>query len=324
MAEVYDRWHRSRPKVGAAECGEHRGKVPTADHGIGKRWQVRYRDLEGKQRKENFEKRAGADARAAAVEDGLNRGAYVDPGAGKTTLRDFAADWLASRTSDPSTIEVLDRHLRLHILPALGSRPLRTIRPSTVQSWRAGLTASCLGTNYANGILVTLSTILGAAVDDGELTKNPCHAKSVKAPKAEQRKIVPWTVERAAAVIKALPDRYACMGILGAGCGLRQGEILGLGPDDIDFLRGIVHVRRQVKHVKYRRVFAPPKGGKIRDVPLPPKVAAALSAHLKLFPARLVTLSWRTPDGEPTTAKLFFTTPQSGAAVDSNSFNSRV
>ncbi|GGT26512.1 hypothetical protein J2S47_003895 [Streptomyces griseoviridis] len=51
MADVYDRWHKSHPKPAEAECGEHKSRtkrmVPTADHGIGKRWQVRYRDLDG-------------------------------------------------------------------------------------------------------------------------------------------------------------------------------------------------------------------------------------------------------------------------------------
>ena len=62
------------------------------------------------------------------------------------------------------------------------------------------------------------------------------------------------------------------------GAGLRQGEVFGLSPDDIDWLRKIVHVRRQVKIVGGHRVFAPPKGGKDRDVPLAASLALRLSA----------------------------------------------
>lgn len=40
--------------------------------------------------------------------------------------------------------------------------------------------------------------------------------------------------------------------------------MFGLSPDDIDWLRKIIHVRRQVKIVGGRRVFAPPKFGKDR------------------------------------------------------------
>lgn len=43
MAGVYDRWHKSRPEPGEPVCADHE-RVPTADHGKGKRWQARWRD----------------------------------------------------------------------------------------------------------------------------------------------------------------------------------------------------------------------------------------------------------------------------------------
>jgi integrase len=69
-------------------------------------------------------------------------------------------------------------------------------------------------------------------------------------------------VEQVTAVTAALPDRYQILVVLAVGCGLRQGEAFGLGVEDVDFLRGIIHVRRQVKLIHSRQVFAPPKGGK--------------------------------------------------------------
>jgi integrase len=42
-------------------------------------------------------------------------------------------------------------------------------------------------------------------------------------------------------------------------------------------------------------VFALPKGGKEREVPLSPSVEAALRAHLKAFPAERVSLPWAEP-----------------------------
>jgi hypothetical protein len=66
-----------------------------------------------------------------------------------------------------------------------------------------------------------------------------------------------------------------------------------VAPSDVDvgsgsagqFLRGVVHVRRQVRIVANRLVFAPPKTGKTRDVPLPESVALRLAAHLEAWPA---------------------------------------
>lgn len=58
MAEVYDRWHLSRPPADAEPCEAHSSKTqtvyPGTEHGTGKRWQVRYRDLSGKQCKEKL------------------------------------------------------------------------------------------------------------------------------------------------------------------------------------------------------------------------------------------------------------------------------
>ncbi|CAM5669808.1 Integrase OS=Streptomyces aurantiogriseus OX=66870 GN=GCM10010251_35120 PE=4 SV=1 [Streptomyces aurantiogriseus] len=126
------------------------------------------------------------------------------------------------------------------------------------------------------------------------------------------------------AVRAALPDRYQALVSVAAGLGLRQGEAFGLAVEDVDFLGGVVHVVRQVKLLqRHRPVFAPPKGGKERDVPLPESVAFALAGHLKHHPATEVTLPWKTLDGPPVTASLIFTGSM-GLALDRNRFNDRV
>jgi integrase len=237
----------------------------------------------------------------------LNRGIYTDPAAGKVTVRTYAKSWLAAQTFDPSTREATELRLRLHIFPELGGRELRALRPSVVQAWTRSLQQR-LASNYVRVVFANLSAVLSAAVDDGLIGRNPCRAGSVRPPAPERRRIVPWSAERVAAVTAALPERYQVLVMLAAGCGLRQGEAFGLSPDDVDFLRGVVHVRRQVKLVHARQVFGAPKGGKERDVPLPEMVALALAAHLQAFPAVKVTLPWREPDGRTETAGLVVTT----------------
>ena len=129
-------------------------------------------------------------------------------------------------------------------------------------------------------------------------------ASSVKPPAAPHGKVVPWTTEQVAAVRHALPDRYRAMATLAAGCGLRQGEVFGLGLEDVNCLRRFLHVRRQVKFVGGQYVFALPKVGKTREVPLPDSVALALSAHIAAHPPRGATLLWERPDGNPLTVQL--------------------
>ena len=92
-----------------------------------------------------------------------------------------------------------------------------------------------------------------------------------------------------------------------SGLGLRQGEILGLSPDDIDEDAMTVHIRRQLRTVERTLVFALPKGNKTRTVPLSPGVLAEIRKHLDDHPATPVTLPWRKPAGDPTTVRLLAT-----------------
>jgi integrase len=132
--------------------------------------------------------------------------------------------------------------------------------------------------------------------------------------------VIPWTAEQVAAVRAGLPAHYAALADAGAGLGLRQGEGFGLAVDDVDFLRRMVHVRRQVRIVGGKLVFAPPKGGKERDVPLPDTVALRMSAHIAAHPPVSVMLPWRAPGGRDERAALLFTSSRA-AACNRNTFN---
>lgn len=171
---------------------------------------------------------------------------------------------------------------------------------------------------YAKNIYGDVRAVLSAAVDDGLLPRNPCSAKSVRPPAAEQRRVVPWLPAQVQAVRAALPQRYRPMADVGAGCGLRQGEIVGLAEDALDFDGDIIRVVRQVKLIRGKAVFAPPKCNKERDVPLPPSVAEALRAHMDAFKPVEITLPWRKPDGPKVSARLLFTNTASGLVWRSN------
>jgi integrase len=121
----------------------------------------------------------------------------------------------------------------------------------------------------------------------------------VKLPKREQRKIEPWPVERVEAVIDALPERYRAIGVVAAGCGLRQGEVFGLRVYDVDFLRRQLHVEQQVKIVRSQLELDRPKGGKTRTVPLPDTVAAELAEHVRRHPAEGDDLVFTSREGKP-------------------------
>ena len=317
---VYDRWHKSRPHRGESKCAEHK-RVPSSAHGKGERWQVRWRDDNGEQRKRNFDKRAAADAFDAKIKNELTLGTYVDPNAGKVRFRERADEWLRSAPFDEAVHDQVAMRLRNHVYPVLGNCEMRVLanKPSMIQAWVRGLQNE-LAPSYIKVLLAHVSAVFSAAVDDGLVPKNPCKASVVRPPTISRERVKPWTYDMVAAVRAALGPRYAAMVDVGAGLGLRLGEIIGLAVDDVDFTRRVVQVRRQVKLVRGRRIYAPPKGGKTRDVPLPDSVAQRLSEHLAAYPAVEVALPWLTLAGKPVTHQLVFSSPN-GNAIHCTYFN---
>lgn len=319
MASIEDRWFFDKP-------GPDGERLKKQRHGTGRRWKVHYIDPDGRQRSQSFDRKIDADNFRKTAEADILRGVFIDPDLGKITLRKYATEtWLPAQTFGPSTRETVERQVRLHILPDIGdAKGLGSYRlaelarsPSVIQAWLRGLQTKAerpLSPSHIRLVLNTLSTILSAAVADERITRNPVKVKAVvKPPRPEQRKLIPWDSEQVAAVRAALPYRYQATCDAGAGAGLRQGEVFGLSPDDIDWMRRVLHVRRQVKIVGGRRVFAPPKGGKERDVPLADSVVLRLSAHLAAFPAGEVTLPWQKPGGRAVTVSLMFTKEDEGA-----------
>jgi integrase len=131
-----------------------------------------------------------------------------------------------------------------------------------------------------------------------------------KLPKVVKKKLVVWTADQVLGMADELPARYQAAVDAGAGLGLRQGEIFGFSPDDVEWLRGNVAVNRQLKFLNGTLIFDLPKGEKTREVPLSEGVKVALAEHMRLFPPVEVTLPWGDVDGDPVTVRLFFTNTQ--------------
>jgi integrase len=315
MAHIEDRWYRI----------QEGNRVPTPLCGRGLRYRVRYTDPDGRERSKSFpdrDKRA-AEAFLVTVEADQLRGAYIDPQAGRISLRRYATEWLAGQTFDESTREATESRLRVHVYPYLGDRGLSSIRPSHVQAWDRALQQQGLAPTYRRVLFANLSGIFSAAVDDERIAKNPCRAASVKPPRLVSRKVTPWAAGQVLNLHRALPARYRIAATIAAGCGLRQGEVFGLAVDDVEFLGRILHVVRQIKLVRGKLIFALPKGRKTRDIPLLETVATELAAHITAFPPLEISLPWETPNGEPTTARLLLYTRER-RALDRHHFNAYV
>ena len=68
-------------------------------------------------------------------------GDYVDPKAGRVTLAAYAAGWEAVQVSSEGTRRIVDNALRLHLIPALGNRPMASVRRGDIQGFVKSLAA---------------------------------------------------------------------------------------------------------------------------------------------------------------------------------------
>jgi integrase len=211
-------------------------------------WEARWRDLSGAQRKKSFARKVDADRYATSIEHSMLTGAYVDPAAGRTTLTNFAEQrWLPSLVHvRPNTLDLYRAHLRNHVLPALGGRPLGSLRRQDCRTFVAALAAR-LAPATVSTVYAVLRMVMQTAVDDGLVAANPC--SRVPLPRIERRVIEPLPAAAVVALAEAMPARYAVTVWLAAGAGLREGEALGLTAPRVDFLRRRVHVEEQLQGV---------------------------------------------------------------------------
>ncbi len=149
--------------------------------------------------------------------------------------------------------------------------------------FRRGIEAK-LSPTTSRQLMALLAGIFADAVEDGLLAESPC--RGTVPPRPQRKKVVPLTVEQVEALVRAAPDRYRALMVLGAGSGLRLGEALGLKVGRVRFLERELDVVEQLTLVP----GAPPKlapsktRGSVRTVPSAGVVATALAEHLAAFP----------------------------------------
>ena len=88
------------------------------------------------------------------------------------------------------------------------------------------------------------------------------------------------------------PVEYRAIPVTAAALGLRQGCVLALAEDDIDFAGEKVTIRRQIARIGREFVFKAAKGDKERVVPLPGGLAQILAAQIKEYPPQPYMLPW--------------------------------
>ena len=244
------------------------------------RWQARYRDDAGREHAQRFARKVDAQRWLDEAAASLVTGQYVDPRAGRMTVREYAAMWQSRQVWRPKTAKRVETDLRVHILPVFGDRPLSSVRRSDMQALVKQL-ATVLA---PSSVKVTFSTPRGlfkAAVEDRLITASPC--AGVKLPTVAPKALLIPSVETVRTIGSTLPGRYAAVVYVAAGLGLRPGEVFGLRVADVDFLRRVVSVRWQLDD--HGAMVDLKTTASYRTIPLPDVVGVELARHLAAYPS---------------------------------------
>jgi integrase len=235
-----------------------------------KPWRVRFRGSDGREHSRSFRRKVDAERWLREEESKLDRGLWLDPAVGKVSLRTYASAWMAGRTLKPKTRGGYESLLNSRILPVFGEVELIRITRDGVRAWVAGMIDEGLSASRVKQARALLAEILGQAVDDGVLGRNPAARISTpqKRPR-RQRYLMPDQVERLAEACERRQKTAGTLVRFLAWSGLRWGEAVALRWENVNVARRRVRVRESATEVGGKLIFGEPKTHEHRTVVVP-------------------------------------------------------
>jgi len=240
------------------------------------RWVARYTLPNGRRRAVYGTTRAEtAQKLAAAIR---NRDAGITALDERTTVEAFLLQWLelsVKGRNRPSTHMAYASHVRVHLVPALGSTPLARLTPADVERFMATKLAAGLSPSTVARIRATLRRALTVALRQGMVVRNA--AALADPPRNQPREFTPLSRDEARAFLETIRGhRLEALFVVALTTGLRQGELLGLTWDGVDFPRRRITVRQALQRIGGEPTLVEPKTAKSRRTITVPPVAMEL------------------------------------------------
>lgn len=198
------------------------------------------------------------------------------------TVKQWLEKWQKNYLYDvkPSTAYLYKREIELHIIPNIGEVKLKDLTPPMVQSLynslykpedesKKPLSAKSIKTTHG-----VLHKAIQQAIACNMIRSNPTNGTVL--PKVEKKQIKPMDENQIAAFLKAIqghPHEYLYKITLFTG--LRQGEILGLPWDCVDFQNSTLTIKQQLRREQEKGgkyYLSSTKNGKVRVLQMPPSV----------------------------------------------------
>ncbi|MBP3852654.1 MAG: site-specific integrase [Erysipelotrichaceae bacterium] len=260
-----------------------------AVHKEGSTWRAVYRYTDWQGQRKQTQKRGFPTKREAQSweREQLNKSrADLDMTFG--SFVEIYSEDMKSRLKE-NTWHTKEHILRSKILPYFGNRKICDIQPKDVIAWQNEMikTRDENGKAYSPVYLKTLhnqlSAVFNHAVKYYNLHKNP--AKKVgNMGKERSREMLFWTQEEYAKFADEMMDKprsfYAFEMLY--WCGIREGELLVLTPEDFDFEKGTVSINKTYNRINGRDVITDPKTPKSnRVVQMPDFLVEEMQDYIK-------------------------------------------
>jgi integrase len=250
--------------------------VPSATHGKKTRWRARYVDDGGLEHTMAFARKTDAqkwlDTEITAK---FATGTYVAPAAGRVTVADVYGSWSAAQAHISAKTAASRRSTwSSRVQPQWADISVIDVRTPAIRAWVAAMVADGVGTPTIENSFGLLRQVLGAAVEDSRIPRNPCDG--VRLPKrkhADRGYLSHAQVAELADMVDRQPEVVRFLSYTG----LRWGEMAALRVQDFDMLRRRVNVSRSVTE-SGGLVWSTPKTWERRSVPFPAVLADELAA----------------------------------------------
>ena len=265
------------------------------------RWEARYtvgRDPgTGKQIQKSVydTTQGGVRKKLQQVTTSIDEGIYTEPS--KMTLGKWLDIWITEYTGDlkPHTLKSYKTHSNYHIKPALGAVKLSALKTHEIQAFYNQLQKGKdghpgLSPKTIKNLHGVMHKALAQAVEIGYIKFNA--ADACKLPRVEKKEIHPLDENQISAFMKAIVgNRYERLYLVVLFTGMRQGEVLGLTWDCVDFENGTILIYRQLQKIKGQYQFVSLKNNKSRCITPAPSVMKILKDQ------RRIQTEWRMKAG---------------------------
>ena len=230
----------------------------------------------------------------------MDSGTYAEPS--KMKVSQWLDEWLASYTMNikPATRSAYEEHIRVHIKPSLGDIPLKQLSNRDIQQLYTNLLKEReLSPKTVRNIHGVLHRTLEQAKLLGYIRVNP--ADAAVTPRVEKKQVETLDAEDIGKFLAAIRGtKYEYPLFVAVFTGLRQGELLGLTWDCVDFEHGLLLINKQHNRVKgdteFR--FASLKNDKARVLTVADEVIDVLKLQKQRQESWAAALGngWENPD----------------------------